>query len=167
MRLTSSGNECLANGHRISIGNWSADQILRVSDDCHTLTLTEAKDVLDMVQQHLIQMVSDLWNSRACLVSGKQPKTRTRHFRKGETFYVVPEGRGQGIHTSFSAVRLLHAPWRGFKMRPEAEAFLATIPAAPDHFDAMEYASPDCFGSSPMDQARRQRVHMMRQRVGA
>ena len=39
-----------------------------------------------MGPQHLIQMVSDLWDSRACLVSGKQPTTRTRHFRKGERF---------------------------------------------------------------------------------
>ena len=86
------------NGHRVSTGNWAAKQIQHVCDHCLALTLTEAKDVLDMMQQHLIQMVSDLWDSRACLVSGKQPKTRTRHFRKGGTFHVVPEGRGKGIH---------------------------------------------------------------------
>ena len=70
-----------------------------------------------MVQQYLIQIASDLWDIRACLVSGKQPKKRTRHFRKGETFYVFIVGRVRGIHTSFSAARLGETSRRGPRHR--------------------------------------------------
>ena len=63
----------LQEGHHITIGNWSEVQVQHVSDHCSSLTLTEAQDVLDLVQQHLQTMVSDKWDNRTQLIAGGTP----------------------------------------------------------------------------------------------
>ena len=108
-------------GHRIAIGNWSEEQIQHVSDHYSSLMLTEAQDVLDLVQQHLQQMVSDRWDNRAQLIAGCTPTLSKRPFHRCERYFVATEGRGRAIHTSYSAVRLLNAPCKTFKLRNKAE----------------------------------------------
>ena len=52
---------------------------------------------------------------------------------------MVTEGRGKGIHTSYSAVRLLHAPYRTFKVRDKAEEYLSSLGRQPTAFNPHDH----------------------------
>ena len=52
---------------------------------------------------------------------------------------MVTEGRGKGIHASYSAVRLLHAPYRTFNIRNKAEEYLATLVSQPSVFNSRDH----------------------------
>ena len=68
----------LPDRYRIAIGNWSEAQIRHVSDHCSALTLKEAHDVLDLMQQHLLLMISERWSNRASLMAGKTSTSTSR-----------------------------------------------------------------------------------------
>ena len=69
---------------------------------------------------------------------------------------MVTESRAKGIHTSYSAVRLLHAPYKTFKVWKKAEEYLATLTRQPALLKAQDdqLESPR-FGFSRMGQRRR------------
>ena len=64
-------------------------------------------------------------------------------FRREERYYVVAKGRGISTHTSYAAVRLLHAPFKTFMVRAKAEEYLDTLVRQAAQFSAQGHLTAD------------------------
>ena len=90
---------------RVSVRTWSRAHIAGPTSHCVSATPEEARALLGRVHDHLIEMISDIWD--ACsLVLGQRPTSFSLPALRRLRYTVISEGPHQGIYESSHRLRL-------------------------------------------------------------